>query len=51
MKDKERNDLTARYERVTARIRDMDTLNMMVPQELKNEQERLRRQLDALLED
>ena len=47
----ERRDLTARYDRLTARIRHMDAMGWDIPQELKLEQERMRRLLDGLMED
>lgn len=47
----ERRELIAKYDRLTARIRHMDALNMPIPQELQCEQERLRRLLDDLMED
>lgn len=43
--------LAARYDRLCARIRDHDAANIPVPPELACEQERLRRQLDGLMED
>ena len=51
MTDDERAALTARYDRLAARIRHMDALNIPVPAELACEQEALRRRLDALMED
>ena len=51
MTDDERRELTAKYDRLTARIRHMDAINMPIPQELQCEQENLRRRLEALMED
>lgn len=46
-----RAELQARYDRVTARIRDFDTLGYPIDQGLYREQERLRRRLDGMDED
>lgn len=51
MTDGERRELTDRYDRLTARVRDLDALNMPIPPELACELERLRRRLEGLMED
>ena len=51
MDAKHRDALAAKYEAVSAAVREAYSRGADVPPGLKTEQERLRRQLDALLED
>lgn len=51
MTDAERRELTALYDRLTARVRDHDALAIPIPPELASAVERARRRLDGPSED